>query len=278
MSSLTDRTIDPRDPLAYAPKWARDPVERQNTVRERSVCEPAAESISAEVSSADIAVTERRPPPPSFDPLPVPPRRSSSRFPMGIAGVTIAVVAIAVLLMLGKLPPWPVVAKDDGPEMGWFDSRFVGQRDRENFPSAAQFPGVKIAARPVNEEALLGEGLRRHQVASIVTKPAPRTRSTPRKSRSLLSAAKTYCPPATSPRPGPSSCARPRRRPQGGASACRNFRPNCAAKDRRLRYRRCRHLVGAELVREGKGIRPEGNVTNKYNKEWIKIKSAEAWN
>ena len=175
MSSLTDRTIDPRDPLAYAPKWARDPVERQNTVRERSVCGPAAESISAEVSSADIAVTERRPPPPSFDPLPAPPRHSSSRFPMGIAGVTIAVAAIAVLLMLGKLPPWPVVAKDDGPEMGWFDSRFVGQRDRENFPSAAQFPGVKIAARPVNEEALLGEGLRRHQVASIVTKPAPRT-------------------------------------------------------------------------------------------------------
>jgi hypothetical protein len=30
-------------------------VERQNTVQERSVCEPAAESISAEVSSADIA-------------------------------------------------------------------------------------------------------------------------------------------------------------------------------------------------------------------------------
>lgn len=93
---------------------------------------------------------------------------------MGIAGVTIAVAAIAVLLMLGKLPPWPVVAKDDGPEMGWFD-RFVGQPGRENFPSAAQFPGIKIAARSVNEEALLVEGLRRHQVASIVTKPAPRT-------------------------------------------------------------------------------------------------------
>ena len=89
---------------------------------------------------------------------------------MGIAGVTIAAVAIAVLLMLGKLPPWPVVAKDDGPEMGWFD-RFVGQPGRENFPSAAQFPGIKIAARSVNEEALLVEGLRGHQVASTVTKP-----------------------------------------------------------------------------------------------------------
>jgi hypothetical protein len=172
MGSPTHRTIDPRDPLAYAPKWARNPVERQNTAEERSVCELADESITAD----DIAVTEWRPAPPSFDPLPAPPRRSSSQFPMGIAGATIAVAAIAVLLMLGKLPPWPVVAKDDGPEMGWFDSRFVGQRDRENFPSAAQFPGVKIAARPVNEEeALLGEGLRRHQVASIVTKPAPRT-------------------------------------------------------------------------------------------------------
>jgi hypothetical protein len=85
---------------------------------------------------------------------------------MGIAGVTIAVVAIAVLLMLGKLPPWPVVANDD-----WFDSRFVGQPGRENFPSAAQFPGIVIAARSVNEEALLVEGLRRHQVASTVTKP-----------------------------------------------------------------------------------------------------------
>lgn len=146
-------------------------VERQNTVQERSVCEPAAESISAEVSSADIVVTERRPPPPSFDPLPVWSSRPFSRFPMGIAGVTIEVVAIAVLLMLGKLPPWPVVANDDGPEMGWFDSRFVGQPGRENFPSAAQFPGIVIAARSVNEEALLVEGLRRHQVASTVTKP-----------------------------------------------------------------------------------------------------------
>jgi hypothetical protein len=53
---------------------------------------------------------------------------------MGIAGVTIAVVAIAVLLMLGKLPPWPVVANDDGPEMGWFDSRFVGQPGRLYHP------------------------------------------------------------------------------------------------------------------------------------------------
>ena len=84
MSSLTDRTIDPRDHLAYAPKWARDPVEQQNTVQERSVCEPAVESISAEVSSADIVVTERRPPPPSFDPLPVWSSRPFSRFPMGI--------------------------------------------------------------------------------------------------------------------------------------------------------------------------------------------------
>ena len=62
---------------------------------------------------------------------------------MGIAGVTIAVVAIAVLLMLGKPPPWPVVAKDDGPEMGWFDPRFVGQRDRENFPPLLSSPASK---------------------------------------------------------------------------------------------------------------------------------------
>ena len=66
--------------------------------------------------------------------MPVWSSRPFSRFPMGIAGVTIAVVAIAVLLMLGKLLPWPVVAKDDGPEMGWFDSRFVGQPGRLYHP------------------------------------------------------------------------------------------------------------------------------------------------
>ena len=85
-----------------------------------------------------------------------------------VAGVAIAVVATAALLMLGQLPPWPVVAKDDGPEMG-FDSRFSGKTDRENFPSAAQSPGVKIAAGPVNDEALLAEGLRRHQVVTGLT-------------------------------------------------------------------------------------------------------------
>src|SRR5262245_9769082 len=131
MSSLTDRTIDPRDPLAYAPKWARDPVERQNTVQERSVCEPADESIGAEVSSAAVAIPERRPPPPSFDPVPASWSRLFSRLPMGIAAVTVAVAAIPLLLMSGNLPPWPVVAKDDGPETGWFDSRFIGQPGRE---------------------------------------------------------------------------------------------------------------------------------------------------
>ena len=130
---------------------------------------------------------------------------------MGIAGVTIAAVAIAVLLMLGKIPPWPVVAKDDGPEMGWFD-RFVGQPGRENFPSAAQFPGIKIAARSVNEEALLVEGLRGHQVASTVTKPTSLALRTldPEEIAVLLTAAKSYCPPATSSPLGSSSCVRPK--------------------------------------------------------------------
>jgi len=37
MSSPTDRAIDPRDHLAYAPKWARDPAtaERRNSAGQR---------------------------------------------------------------------------------------------------------------------------------------------------------------------------------------------------------------------------------------------------
>jgi hypothetical protein len=160
MSSPTDRTVDPRDPLAYAPKWARDSAERQKTTQERSFCELA--DITAEASSADsIAGTEWPPPYQHHDAI------RFLRLKI-VAGVAIAVVATAALLMLGQLPPWPVVAKDDGSEMG-FDSRFFGKTDRENFPSAAQSPGVKIAAGPVNEEALLAEGLRRHQVVTGLT-------------------------------------------------------------------------------------------------------------
>ena len=59
MSSLTDRTIDPRDPLAYAPKWARDPVEQQIRFKNVQSANLPPSPLVRRVSSDDIAVTEK---------------------------------------------------------------------------------------------------------------------------------------------------------------------------------------------------------------------------
>jgi hypothetical protein len=194
MSSPADRAIDPRDPSAYAPKWAREPAtaERCNAARQRSVSELTngdfSGSAKAESWFADDATpTERCPIPPSLDPivLPAPPFRPRARFPFSIAGLTIAAAAVAALLAVGKLQPWSVVAMDDSPEIASFDSRFIKQTTptsntgRENFPSSSQLAGVKVAARPINEKTLLGEtlsGSETHRVTNTMTKPAGPTR------------------------------------------------------------------------------------------------------
>lgn len=194
MSSPADRAIDPRDPSAYAPKWARDPAtaERRNAARQRPVSELTygdfLGSATTESCFADDATpTEWCPIRPSLDPivLPAPPFNPRSRFRFSIAGLTIAAAAVAVLLAVGKLQPWSVVAMDDSPEIASFDSRFIEQptptsnTDREDFPSSSQLGGVKVAARPIDEKTLLGAALSESEtrrVTNTMNKPASPTR------------------------------------------------------------------------------------------------------
>jgi hypothetical protein len=195
MSSPADRPIDPRDPSAYAPKWARDPAtaERRNAARQRSVSELTNSDFSGSATTEswfadDATPTERCPIRPSLDPivLPAPPFRPRARFPFSIVGLTVAAAAVAVLLAVGKLQPWSVVAMDDSLEIASFDSRFIEQptptsiTDRETFPSSSQLAGVKVAARPIDDKTLLGEtlsGSETHRVTNTMTKPAGPTRA-----------------------------------------------------------------------------------------------------
>ncbi len=159
MSSPNDRAIDPRDPLAFAPKWARDPAtaERHSSARQRFASRLEEDdffgSDTAEPFLVDEGEAIERGALPSLDPsiLPAPPSRPLARFWFGVAG--------------GLTIPWSVVAKDDSAETTSFGSRFAG---------------VTVAAGPANEEALYGGALRgsaTHQVAGTIVKaasPAPR--------------------------------------------------------------------------------------------------------
>jgi TPR repeat protein len=153
MSSPTDRVINQGDPLAYAPKWARDATiaEQRNTAPRHYVSKRDEDvlfaSDTAEARSTDDAsATDWSPARRSLDPiiLPPPPSRSPVRFRIAIASglaVSAAAAALGALLMMEKLPS---VAKDDSPEAASFDARFI----------------VDITAGPTNEEALLGQALR----------------------------------------------------------------------------------------------------------------------
>ena len=157
MSSPTDRAIDPPDPLAFAPKWARDPAtaERHSSTRQPFASRLEEDdffgSDTVEPFHANEGEAIERGSRPSLDPsiLPLPPSRPLARFSFGMAGgLTIAAAAIAALYVVGKLPPWSIVAKDDG---------------------------ATVAAGPANEEALYGEALRAsamHPVKSDTAKPA----------------------------------------------------------------------------------------------------------
>jgi hypothetical protein len=191
MSSPTDRPIDPRDALAYAPKWARDRAraERRIVAQQHCVSELDEDEFfgrdSAEASPSDGASATQRPSaPPPLDPivLPPPPSRSLARFPFGGAGglaISAAAAAMAALFVVGNLPPWSVVAKDESAQAASFDSWFferttpLSNIDRENFPPASHLAGFKIAVESADEE--VGEALpgsAPEHVASTRTEPA----------------------------------------------------------------------------------------------------------
>lgn len=164
MSSPTDRVIDPRDPLTYAPKWARDApdAERCNTSR-HYICKREEDVFfgtdAADASSLDDASATGWPPAPRpLDPVILPPPRfrSQVRFWFALAGglmISAAAVGAAALFIMERLPS---VAKDDSPEAASFDSRFTAH----------------IPAGSTNEKALLGEALRRkadHLASSTTT-------------------------------------------------------------------------------------------------------------
>jgi hypothetical protein len=191
MSSPTDRPIDPRDALAYAPKWARDRARAERGMMAGRHCVAALDEDeffgrdSAEASPSDGASATQWPSaPPPLDPifLPPPPSPSVARFPFGGAGgLTMAAAAatVAALFIVGKLPPGSVVAKDESVRVASFDSWFferttpLSNIDRENFPSASQLADFKVAVEPADEE--VGEALpdsAMDHVASTRTEPA----------------------------------------------------------------------------------------------------------
>jgi hypothetical protein len=196
MSSPTDRPIDPGDALAYAPKWARDRARAERRIAAGRHCVAALDVDEffgrdyAEGSPSDGASATQWPSaPPPLDPivLPPPPSRSLARFPFGGAGgltIAAAAAAVAALFMVGELPPWSVVAKDESVRVASFDSWFFERTtpfsniDRENFPSAFHLAGFEIAVESADEEA--GEALpgsATDHVASTRTElasPAPR--------------------------------------------------------------------------------------------------------
>jgi hypothetical protein len=91
MSSPFDRAIDPRDPLAYAPKWTRDWVtaERRNSVRQRFASTPDDHNFfGAETGDVDEGEAIGRVSQPRLDPtiLPAPPFRPRVQFSFAMAG------------------------------------------------------------------------------------------------------------------------------------------------------------------------------------------------
>ena len=141
-------------------------VERQNTVQERSVCEPAAESISAEVSSADPKGVRLRP---RLIPCPCG-RAVVFAISDGHCGRDDRGRSDRCAVDVGKTTALARGGEYDGPEMGWFDSlrRAAGPR---KFPVRCAIPGHQDCSPIGERRTLLVEGLRGHQVASTVTKP-----------------------------------------------------------------------------------------------------------
>jgi TPR repeat protein len=170
MSTPTDSLTDP---LAYAPKWARDAAiaERRNAARQDRVSKRNG-------SSDDGWPTEWPPAARSADPivLPPPPSRSPLRVGFAIAaGLTISasVGAITALFVVGKLPSWGLVPKDVNLGATSFETRFIGQNDQTDGASSSatanKQPRLAVPLRQTdgagpsaaaNEEPRLAEALR----------------------------------------------------------------------------------------------------------------------
>jgi hypothetical protein len=170
MSTPTDSLTDP---LAYAPKWARDAAiaERRDAARQ--------DRVSKRNGSSDDGWPMEWPPAArSADPivLPPPPSRSPLRVGFAIAaGLTISasVGAITALFVVGKLPSWGLVPKDVNLGATSFETRFIGQNDQTDGASSSaaanKQPRLAVPLRQTdgagpsaaaNEEPRLAEALR----------------------------------------------------------------------------------------------------------------------
>jgi TPR repeat protein len=167
MSTPTDSLTDP---LAYAPKWAREAAiaERRN----------AAEQDRKRNESPDGAwPMEWSPAARSVDPivLPPPPSRSLRRVRFAIAGgmaISAAAGAITALFVVGKLPSWGLVTRDASLGVASFEARFIGQDDQTagaSLSTANRQPRLAVPLRQTDgaspratasEEPRLAEPLR----------------------------------------------------------------------------------------------------------------------
>jgi hypothetical protein len=134
------------DPLAYAPKWARD-----GAIAERRHAAPQDRVSKRNQSPDDAWPTEWPPAARSVDPivLPPPPSRSPLRVWFAIAGgmaISAAAGAITALFVVGKLPSG-LVAKDASLGAASFETRFIGQYDQTYgaSPSAAANKQPRLA-------------------------------------------------------------------------------------------------------------------------------------
>jgi TPR repeat protein len=177
MSGPMDRTIDPRGPLAYAPKWARGvaSAERHKLAKQSSGSEL---SGLFRPESDHMLSAEQHPAPPSLEPIGLPSAPILfARFSPRIVALGVAAAAIAVVLTMAKWQ-WPVVAKDDDEDVASFDARFIERTpptidsEKANFLTAYQRSGLRVATRSENKDAV-SSGALGEQAARTRTGPVP---------------------------------------------------------------------------------------------------------
>lgn len=175
MSGPMDHAIDPRDPLAYAPKWARDGASAERH-------KLAKQSSSSELSglfrpeSDHMLSAEQHPALPSLEPIGLPSAPILfTGFSPRIVALGIAAAAIAAMLTMAKWQ-WPVVAQDDDEDAASFDARFTEpapptvDSEQANFLAAYERSGVRVATRSENQDAV-SSGALGEQAARTRTGP-----------------------------------------------------------------------------------------------------------
>ena len=163
MSAPSDSATDP---LAYAPKWARDSAiaERRNAARQDRVSKSTDEVLfgSAVAEAPDDAWLTEWSQAQSLDPIvmPPPPPRSLLRV-VGRLSIAAAAGAIMALFLVGKFPSWGPVAKGDRVHTASFETRFIGQKDQtSNLNSyVAQLVDINVVRQRENEEPRLTQPL-----------------------------------------------------------------------------------------------------------------------